>query len=223
MDIISRKDAKAQGLKHYFTGKPCKHGHVELRQTSSESCMECLRANAKKHAANNPKTEEQKAAKAAYDREYVAANRDKKRQQASAWKAANRDQISEYNRRQYRDPVAGGKIRARLQKYTDANREVCEERWRNNVRRRMETGQHQALIAKRRDNMRTCLTQAEAAKVAQFYRVAALMAKRYGVAFEVDHIIPVSRGGKHHPDNLQVLRWDLNRAKGAKMPEELAT
>ena len=41
--FISRKQAKAQGLKHYFTGKPCKHGHVDLRQVSSESCMECLR------------------------------------------------------------------------------------------------------------------------------------------------------------------------------------
>ena len=41
MDIISRKDAKAQGLKHYFTGKPCKRGHVELRLVSSEGCMAC--------------------------------------------------------------------------------------------------------------------------------------------------------------------------------------
>lgn len=35
---------------------------------------------------------------------------------------------------------------------------------------------------------------------------------------EVDHIIPVSRGGLSEPDNLQTLCWRCNRTKGAKMP-----
>jgi hypothetical protein len=26
-EIIRRQDAMARGLKKYFTGKPCKHGH----------------------------------------------------------------------------------------------------------------------------------------------------------------------------------------------------
>ena len=32
--IISHAEAKAQGLKRYFTGKPCKHGHVAEIYTS---------------------------------------------------------------------------------------------------------------------------------------------------------------------------------------------
>ena len=35
---------------------------------------------------------------------------------------------------------------------------------------------------------------------------------------EIDHIIPVSKGGLSDPDNLQTLCWRCNRKKGAKMP-----
>ncbi|MGD7733664.1 HNH endonuclease [Propionibacteriaceae bacterium G57] len=35
---------------------------------------------------------------------------------------------------------------------------------------------------------------------------------------EVDHIIPVSKGGLSVPENLQTLCWRCNRAKGARMP-----
>lgn len=35
---------------------------------------------------------------------------------------------------------------------------------------------------------------------------------------EVDHIVPVSKGGLSTPDNLQTLCWRCNRTKGAKMP-----
>lgn len=40
MEIISRKEALNLGLKYYFTGKPCKHGHVSKRD-SRGSCYEC--------------------------------------------------------------------------------------------------------------------------------------------------------------------------------------
>lgn len=39
--MISRQDAKAQGLKRYFTGKPCKFGHVAERFVGCHSCQEC--------------------------------------------------------------------------------------------------------------------------------------------------------------------------------------
>lgn len=35
---------------------------------------------------------------------------------------------------------------------------------------------------------------------------------------EVDHIIPVSKGGLSTPENLQTLCWRCNRTKGAKLP-----
>jgi 5-methylcytosine-specific restriction endonuclease McrA len=39
----SRAEAKATGAKYYFTGEPCKHGHIAPRKTKG-ACVECLRA-----------------------------------------------------------------------------------------------------------------------------------------------------------------------------------
>jgi hypothetical protein len=36
--LISRAEAQAQGLKHYFTGKPCKHGHIAERTVDGGIC-----------------------------------------------------------------------------------------------------------------------------------------------------------------------------------------
>ena len=38
----SRAEAKATGAKYYFTGEPCKHGHVAPRKTKG-ACVECLK------------------------------------------------------------------------------------------------------------------------------------------------------------------------------------
>jgi hypothetical protein len=40
--IISQKDAIAQGLKTYYTGKSCKYGHLSLRKVSGGQCIECV-------------------------------------------------------------------------------------------------------------------------------------------------------------------------------------
>jgi 5-methylcytosine-specific restriction endonuclease McrA len=37
--------------------------------------------------------------------------------------------------------------------------------------------------------------------------------------YHVDHIIPLSKGGLHHPDNLQYLTAEENLKKGSKIPE----
>lgn len=44
MDIITAKDARAKGLKEYFTGKPCKNGHISARSIHSGNCKECSKA-----------------------------------------------------------------------------------------------------------------------------------------------------------------------------------
>lgn len=39
--LISKKQASAIGLKHYFTGKECPNGHIDLRRVSSYCCIAC--------------------------------------------------------------------------------------------------------------------------------------------------------------------------------------
>ena len=43
MELITRKEAKALGLKNYFTGEPCKHGHIATRRVCNGACNECRR------------------------------------------------------------------------------------------------------------------------------------------------------------------------------------
>lgn len=42
MNIISRRDAHAQGLKRFFTGTPCKRGHLTERFVSNGGCAICI-------------------------------------------------------------------------------------------------------------------------------------------------------------------------------------
>lgn len=41
MDTITRKEAKSRGLSYYFTGRPCKHGHISKRLVDSGVCYQC--------------------------------------------------------------------------------------------------------------------------------------------------------------------------------------
>lgn len=42
-EVISRKESIEQGLTRYFTGTPCKHGHISPRKVGSGQCAECSR------------------------------------------------------------------------------------------------------------------------------------------------------------------------------------
>ncbi len=85
--IISRADAAKAGLKHYFTSKPCKHGHVAERRTATGHCVECHREEDRKRYAANPERERER--KRERKRERYAANPERAREQNRAWRAAN--------------------------------------------------------------------------------------------------------------------------------------
>ena len=83
-----RAAAKAAGETTYFTGRPCKFGHVVNRVTASGSCVECAKANHrrsyKKRIAANPNWfKEQYAKNPEYHRqkrkEYRLKNPEKER------------------------------------------------------------------------------------------------------------------------------------------------
>lgn len=43
MEIISRADAAARGSTRFFTGQPCKHGHVAQRWVANAGCVDCVK------------------------------------------------------------------------------------------------------------------------------------------------------------------------------------
>lgn len=54
MEVVSCKDAKAQGLTRYFTGKPCKHGHIAERLVINGTCYECTKLRVSEWQQKNP-------------------------------------------------------------------------------------------------------------------------------------------------------------------------
>lgn len=46
-NYTSRADAKVRGQTQYFTGIPCKNGHLTYRYTSSGACSGCIREHNK--------------------------------------------------------------------------------------------------------------------------------------------------------------------------------
>lgn len=89
-EIISRADARARGLKHYFTGKHCKHGHTDRRNVSDGSCMACSRVNSLASAARNPeKTKERR-------RRLRLKHRDKDLAYKKQYRERNREPIKAY-------------------------------------------------------------------------------------------------------------------------------
>lgn len=45
----TRRAGKAAKATLYFTGKPCKHGHISVRFTSTGQCRECTRKASREH------------------------------------------------------------------------------------------------------------------------------------------------------------------------------
>jgi hypothetical protein len=56
-DVIGRSEARAKGLVHYFTGKPCKHGHIAKRKVCDSHCAECDQENISRWRAANKQRE----------------------------------------------------------------------------------------------------------------------------------------------------------------------
>ena len=55
--FISRQDSLRRGIKRYYTGKPCKHGHIDSRFTADRKCCTCTRIRLEKHLASPQRQE----------------------------------------------------------------------------------------------------------------------------------------------------------------------
>ena len=61
------------------------------------------------------------------------------------------------------------------------------------------------------------LTEEEQQQILEIYKECARITEETGILHHVDHIHPISKGGKHHPDNLQILTATKNIRKGNKL------
>ena len=63
------------------------------------------------------------------------------------------------------------------------------------------------------------LTNEEKRRISEIYAESKRRTKETGIQHHVDHIKPLSKGGEHHPDNLQILTAAQNLRKGASWEE----
>ena len=61
---------------------------------------------------------------------------------------------------------------------------------------------------------------ADLEKIAYIYQICETINQMSEERYEVDHIRPISKGGLHHQDNLQILKASLNNKKRAKITDE---
>jgi 5-methylcytosine-specific restriction endonuclease McrA len=86
--ILSRAQAKAVGSKTYFTGKPCKSGHVDRRYASTGACAECLRASTRLAVSLSIDRHRER------NRAYYRANSDKIKKKTAAWLKSHPEVVS---------------------------------------------------------------------------------------------------------------------------------
>jgi hypothetical protein len=115
----TRKEAKAENCKRYFTGRECVRGHIAERFVSTAECVECLAIRSKsvspekkaeyrkKWVEKNPEKQKQavKSATAKKKEHYLTTRR--------AWQARNRHLLALQQRERRKGKEAGEAAKAR--------------------------------------------------------------------------------------------------------------
>ncbi|QJB21767.1 hypothetical protein XccvBFoX1_gp28 [Xanthomonas phage FoX1] len=235
--IITKTEAKAQGRKTYFTGKPCPKGHSCERRVDNRACVECKRGTSSAWRDANPERKRTtaaawRAANPEYHREYRAENLERASVTGAAWRAANpdRQRAAEAAWRAANSDRQRA-INAAWQAANTERKRATDAAWRaaNAQRLRAAAAAYRAanpekanaITAKRRATKRGAIPadwcQTDQAKVRKMYAACKRLEALTGFPWNVDHRVPLSKGGTHCASNLQVIPARLNFRKGDKL------
>ena len=139
------------------------------------------------------------------------------------YQIANKDKIQAKARAHYREVV-----KPRLESLSPKDRaeynkkiRISQDKWRRDNRERWLELACRAANKRRAIKINAVLPTTDFDEINKFFDERDRLAKKYGVKYEVDHIIPLSIGGAHHQDNLRVITESENRKKLAKYVPEL--
>lgn len=205
--VISRQEAITKGLKRYFTGKPCKHGHTAERKSINSACLMC--ASILRHKRYVKNSEEAIRG----SREWQKKNPEKNREKALKCYHRNRERNLQCKRKYYSKNYKA--IMKRNLEWVRANPEkIAIMRHNYRARKRMADGFYKIedlriLFKKQNAKCANCSTSIKGK-----YKHPRGM----GLAYHVDHKNPLSKGGNNWPFNLQLLCPSCNHRKSAKDP-----
>lgn len=244
-------EARAIGATHFLNGKPCKRGHVCLRDLWRK-CVECNALQAKsetrkaydertrehrleyfKAHAKTPKRKAQAKAHAKTEKGKASKKRssDKRRPQALAYlkvyNAENRDWKTYYaENRGVRLATAKASF-DRLSQNREwlAARKAANKAWREANPDKVKANNRASKLMRRgRERAadgRATKAEIAAIRVLQKDRCAYCAIKLRGGG-HLDHIVPLKQGGSNWPRNLQFLCKRCNLKKLAQDPIEFA-
>lgn len=238
----SAKAARAIGVKFFFTGKPCVHGHIAQRYVSG-SCAECKAIDRVKNSKENAKYarawrvenpekckeyhEEAKAAGCGKD--YYRRNREKEIKSAMEWRAQNLERAKETARNWYKKNQEWCRERAKRYnknavilsaKYRAADPEKYRARtraWRKKYPDRARVSDANKKAMRKRAEGK--FTRADVEKLMSLQKSKCIYCPRsLKKKFHIDHIHPLSKGGSNWPSNLQLLCEPCNLHKHTTDP-----
>lgn len=104
MTLVLRSEAMAGGMVRYFTGLPCRHGHVAERTVGNRTCVLCNVRHSAKHlpkwSEKNPErhAEIMRRARAKFVAAHPERNAAQRRLRDKRWRAANPEKARQSNR-----------------------------------------------------------------------------------------------------------------------------
>lgn len=132
MEKIGRKKAKSLGLKYYFTGKPCKYGHIDNRFVSCFQCVKCSEERYLNVRENRLEYEKKRYIKnkekiKAYRDEYYIKNKEYVLRRNSEYRKSNPDVIKarDARRRSLLKKISGTHTKKDIKKIIDRQRAKC--------------------------------------------------------------------------------------------------
>jgi len=242
MQIVARKEAIRTGLRRYFTGKPCRNGHVAERDVGNRTCLDCSNERSARNRADNPEyyanyRKHHRELAGSYNNSYYSDNAAELSAYARVYRRDNAETVRASDRA--RAKTVNRKQQAKL--FRESNRQAIRDR--ENRRYLREGDRIKKRVTKyRRENpqkvraaLKVCTARARAQRrkaigshtsddIKQLFQrqngICAACSVSIADGCHLDHIVPLKRGGTNNPDNLQLLCQPCNLSKGSKTMSE---